>query len=102
MPAKSVECVGFAHPDRRRRRRRRRDAMVVNLIMSAALTLCTLIAVFAVSIGLNRADGQARAQAVWKSFVDYRSAADLMVLPVSLPVVRSNIKSDAALARMSY
>jgi hypothetical protein len=64
MSAKSVECVGFAHPDRHARTRRRRGAMLANLIASAALTLSILIAVVAVSVGLTRADGQARSDSV--------------------------------------
>ena len=64
MSAKSVECVGFAHPDRHARTRRRRGAMLANLIASAALTLSILIAVVAVSVGLTRAAGQARPDGV--------------------------------------
>jgi hypothetical protein len=66
MSAKSVECVGFAHPDRHARTRRRRGALLANLIASAALTLSILVAVVAVSVGFTRADEQARDQTVWK------------------------------------
>jgi len=48
--------TGFEHPTRRERSAERRTLAVTQLVATAALALCTLVAATAVSIGIARAD----------------------------------------------
>ena len=49
------DTVGFSHPALVERARKRRDRAFAELITTAALTVCLVVAVTAVSIGISRA-----------------------------------------------
>jgi hypothetical protein len=55
MSPDPTQVVGFTHPGRVARFQRRRAAMLAELVTSAALVLCIIVAVVALSMGVAQA-----------------------------------------------
>ncbi|MGC2778812.1 MAG: hypothetical protein WA418_24600 [Bradyrhizobium sp.] len=55
MSPDPTHVVGFTHPGRVARFQRRRAAMLAELVTSAALVLCIIVAVVALSMGVAQA-----------------------------------------------
>ncbi len=56
MSPDPTHVVGFTHPGRVARFQRRRAAMLAELVTSAALVLCIIVAVVALSMGVAQAE----------------------------------------------